>query len=209
MRSILKERGFEKGGYCQFAGFTDNDNARSRMDGVQKALGEEYRQLDRKPDQGNRNIARDNVRTALDNDGEEISALVGIWAYDAPAIADVVVERNLKSKIIVGAFDAASDAIQEMEKGNIDVMCVQNPFDMGRQSVRLCLAMCENNPEVVKEMYPQANQPEGDIFTTGLRVVVVEGKSAVKAEDFDAKIVEFMTLPQFQAWLKKYNLTSS
>jgi hypothetical protein len=31
----------------------------------------------------------------------------------------------------------------------------------------------------------------------------------VTAELFDSKIVEFMTFPQFQAWLDKYGLKNS
>ena len=34
----------------QFAGFTDNDNARSRMNGVQDGVGKDYEELGRKPD---------------------------------------------------------------------------------------------------------------------------------------------------------------
>ena len=209
LKTLLEARDMKSGGYCQFAGFTDNDNARSRMDGVQKAMGEAYKELDRKPDQGDPNIARDNTRTALDNHGDKINALVGIWAYDGPAIADVVSERKLQDKIVVGTFDAAVDAIQKMQEGKIDVLCVQNPFDMGRQSVKLMQAMCEGDEAVTKEMFPNAGEPEGDVFKTGLRVVVPSEKSPLTAEKFDTKIVEFMTLEQFQLWLKKYKLTCS
>jgi ribose transport system substrate-binding protein len=208
-KAILAGRKVEKGGYFQFAGFTDNDNARSRMNGVKEAIGENYKELDRRADQGNRNTARDNVRTALDNGGDETVALVGIWAYNAPAIADVVKERKLREQTTVAAFDAASDAIKSMSDGGIDVMCVQNPFDMGRQSVKLLMAMCANDEAVLKEMFPKAGEPDGDIFTTGLRIVVPNESSPVKAEAFDSKIVEFMTLDAFKAWLAKYGLKSS
>jgi ribose transport system substrate-binding protein len=208
-RKILQAKGKKSGGYVQFAGFTDNDNARSRMNGVQDALGKEYDELDRKPDQGSRDKARDNVRTALDGDGEKIVALFGIWAYNAPAIADVVAEREVRDKFTVATFDAASDAIKEMGKDNIDVMCVQNPFDMGYQAVRLLRAMCEGDEKLQQEMFPQLSKPDGDIYTTGLRIVVPSQESPVKADDFDAKVVEFMTLDAFEAWLQKYNLKSS
>jgi ribose transport system substrate-binding protein len=209
VREILHSQNRTSGGYVQFAGYTDNDNARSRMNGVQEAVGKEYTEIDRKPDQGNRGKARDNVRTALDNDGEKIVALFGIWAYNAPAIADVVSERNVHDRITVGTFDAASDAIKEMGNGNIDVMVVQNPFDMGYQSVRLLKALCTGDESVPKEMFPHGGSPDGDIYTTGLRVVVPNASSPVQAASFDPKIVEFMTLETFEAWLKKYDLKSS
>ena len=209
LKQILSGRKITKGGYYQFAGFTDNDNARSRMNGVQEGVGKEYEELGRKPDQGDRNKAADNVRTALDNDEDKIVALVGIWAYNAPAISKVVAERKVRDKVSVATFDAAKDAIAAMNAGNIDVMVVQNPFDMGVQSVRLLKAMCENDEKTVKEMFPNTGQEDGDVYTTGLRVVVPDEKSPVKAADFDPKVVEFMTLEQFKQWLSKYGLVSS
>jgi ribose transport system substrate-binding protein len=88
-------------------------------------------------------------------------------------------------------------------------MVVQNPFDMGFQSVRLLKAMCDNDQAMLKEMFPKAGEPDGDVFTTGLRVVVPDESSPVKADQFDPNVVEFFTQPQFDAWLKKYNLKSS
>ena len=40
----------------------------------------------------------------FENDG--LVALVGIWAYDGPAIADVVTERKVRDKYTVVTFDA-------------------------------------------------------------------------------------------------------
>jgi ribose transport system substrate-binding protein len=152
--------------------------------------------------------ARDNVRNAIQNH-KDLAALVGIWAYNAPAIADVVNETSSRDKYVVATFDAQDLAIAAMEQGKIDVMVVQNPFDMGVQTVRLMKAMIKDDKAVIKEMFPNHGQPEGDIYTTGLRVVVPDDKSPVKSELFDPKVVEYMKLPDFQAWLKKYNLTSS
>jgi ribose transport system substrate-binding protein len=208
-RELLKAKGVDKGGYVQFVGYTDNDNARKRMDGVKDAIGTEYEEIARRADQGDRDKARDNVRTALDNEGDRIAALFGIWAYNAPAIAGVVEERKVRDKTLVGTFDAASDAIKTMGDGNIDVMVVQNPFEMGQKAVKLLKAMCDEDKAVTDEMFPNMGQPDGDIYTTGLRVVVPDESSSLKADQFDQKIVEFMTLKDFEAWLQKYGLKSS
>ncbi len=207
-RAILEARGLKDGGYVQFAGFTDNDNARSRMDGVSEAIGTAYVQRDRMADEMDHLRARDNVRNAMQNH-KDVAALVGIWAYNAPAIADVVTETTTRDKYVVATFDAAPLAIGQMEKGNIDVMVVQNPFEMGVQTVRLLKAMVENDPAVLAEMFPRADQPDGDVYTTGLRVVVPDASSPVKADLFDPKVVEFMPLSDFKGWLAKYGLTGS
>ena len=70
----------------QFAGFTDNDNARNRMNGVKEAIGDKYTEDDRMPDGMDKSKARENVRNAITNH-KDLVALVGIWAYNAPAIA--------------------------------------------------------------------------------------------------------------------------
>jgi ribose transport system substrate-binding protein len=192
----------------QFAGFVDNDNARSRMDGFKAAIGDLYTEKDRMPDQMDRNKAQDNVRTALDNH-DDLQALIGIWAYNAPAIAEVVEERGVRDKVVVATFDAQAAAIDKMDQGMIDVLVVQNPFDMGVQTVRLLTAMIAKDDATIAEMFPKKDQPEGDVFTTGLRVVVPDRKSPIDETLFDKKVVEYMTLPEFKEWLKSYNLTSS
>jgi ribose transport system substrate-binding protein len=207
-RALLEAKGLKEGGYVQFAGFTDNDNARFRMNGVRDAIGTAFTERDRMADEMDLPRARDNVRNATQNH-KDLAALIGIWAYNAPAIADVVTEAGTRDKYVVATFDATDLAIGHMEKGNIDVMVVQNPFEMGVRTVRLLKAMVENDEATIKEMYPRAGEPDGDIHTTGLRVVVPAADSPVKADLFDPKVVEFMTLPDFKAWLAKYNLTSS
>lgn len=207
-KALLEAKKVEKGGYVQFAGFTDNDNARSRMNGVKETIGDAYQEADRMADDMDLSKARDNVRNAMQNH-QDLVALIGIWAYNAPAIADVVTEAGNRDKFVVATFDAQDLAIGHMEKGNIDVMVVQNPFDMGVQTVRVMKAMIQDDQPTINEMFPNQGQPDGDIYTTGLRVVVPSAESPVKADLFDAKVVEYMLLPDFQAWLKKYNLTSS
>jgi ribose transport system substrate-binding protein len=206
-KALLEAKKVAGGGYVQFAGFKDNDNARSRMNGVKETIGS-YTEADRMQDEMDLNRARDNVRNAMQNH-KDLVALIGIWAYNAPAIADVVTETGSRDKFVVATFDAQDLAIGQMEKGNIDVMVVQNPFDMGVQTCRLMKAMIAGDQATIKEMFPNQGQPDGDVYTTGLRVVVPNAQSPVKAELFDSKVVEHMLLPDFQAWLKKYNLTSS
>jgi ribose transport system substrate-binding protein len=58
-------------------------------------------------------------------------------------------------------------------------------------------------------MFPNIDQENGDIYTTGLRVVVPNTGSPLTKDDFDTKVVEFMTLDQFKEWLAKYGLKSS
>ena len=121
----------------------------------------------------------------------------------------MITETGSRDRYVVATFDAAPLAIGQMEKGTIDAMVVQNPFEMGVQTVRLLKAMVENDTAVLAEMYPRSGQPGGDVYTTGLRVVVPAESSPVTGALFDPAVVEFMTLPAFKAWLARYGLTGS
>jgi len=211
---LLEAKEKKSGGYVQFAGFTDVDNASARMDGVREALGDAYTEKDRMSDEMDLSRARDNVRNAMNNHRADLVALVGIWAYNAPAIAQIVDGSDMRKDITVVTFDAQAEAISDMAKGRIDAMVVQNPFMMGFETARLLTAMIEKDDATLDSMFPDRSKPiselpTADIFTTGLRLVVPDSESNLKKEQFDPKIVEFMTLTEFQAWLAKYNLKSS
>ena len=212
-RALLEGRGKTSGSYVQFAGFTDNDNARARMNGFKESVGDAFKEVDRMSDEMDLSKARDNVRTALVNH-PDLTALVGIWAYNAPAIAEVAMERGVRDRLTIITFDAQAAALNHMAEGKIDAMVVQNPFDMGVQTVRLLRAMLAGDEAAVKEMFPRRGEPDGDIYTTGLRLIVPNTESPLNsmktgAESAGSKGVEIMPLPAFREWLAKYGLSSS
>jgi ribose transport system substrate-binding protein len=139
----------------------------------------------------------------------DLVALVGIWAYNAPAIAEVVEERKARDRITTVTFDAQAVAIEQMAAGQIDAMVVQNPFEMGIQTVRLLLAMHAGDEATIKEMFPRLGQPDGDIYTTGLRLIVPDADPLVKPADIQGSDHEYLPLSTFRAWLAKYGLSSS
>jgi len=206
--TLLESRGKTSGGYVQFAGFTDNDNARARMNGFKEMVGSSFQEVDRMSDEMDLSKARDNVRTALVNHPDLVS-LVGIWAYNAPAIAEVTQERGVRDRLTIITFDAQAAALNHMAEGRIDAMVVQNPFEMGIQTVRLLTAMHEQDEATIKEMFPNRGEPNGDIYTTGLRLIVPVGQTPLGVGKIDAEKVEVMPLPVFREWLAKYGLSSS
>ena len=198
------------GEYVQFVGLDSQLNAIQRMDGFTAAVGSKFKQISRRTDDTDRQRARDNVRQSIDQN-PNLSILVGIWSYNAPAIVDVVKERKLREKMTIVTFDAEQLAIQQMSDGMIDAMVVQNPFGMGYESVRYCVAKLGKDDKTLKEMFPKMGSPGGDILDTGLKVVIPNNGSALKEEMFTefGAGVEFVSMTKFQEWLKKYGLTSS
>jgi 3-dehydroquinate dehydratase len=100
-------------------------------------------------------------------------------------------------------------AIERMAAGQIDAMVVQNPFEMGIQTVRLLLAMHDGDEATIKEMFPRFGEPDGDIYTTGLRLIVPDTDPLVKPADIQGSDHEYMPLSTFRSWLATYGLSSS
>ena len=209
------------GRYVAFVGIESATNSQQRTDGFAEGAGEKFTEIERQSDGGKEDVARDMVRSSLENH-DQVDALVGIYAYNAPAAVQIAEQMGRLDDLIVCSFDAAEKSIAAMADGKVDVMVVQNPFAMGSEGVQTLLAMCEGDDETLAELFPKLNggdqesESEGgeeepsddaDIRSTGLKVVVPEG-SPLTADLFEDD-TEFMTLPEFQAWLKKYGLRSS
>lgn len=200
----------EGGAYVQFVGLGSQQNAIERMDGFTSSVGDKFIQKDRRLDETDRARARDNVRDVIDKYAD-LSILVGIWSYNAPAIVDVVKEKKVRNRFTIVTFDAEQLAIQQMSEGMIDAMVVQNPFAMGYESVRYALAKSTGDEATVTHMFPKMGSPGGDILDTGLKIVVPDKGTKLTPEMFESygPTVEFLNFTGFQEWLKKYNLTCS
>ena len=89
---------------------------------------------------------------------------------------------------------------------------------MGVQTVRLLLAMYDGQDAVLTEMFPEFGQPEGDKFTTGLRLIIPDAwendeDAPISKKDLESAVsagtLEVLSLSVFREWLKKYGLSSS
>ncbi len=129
----------EGAAYVQFVGTDAQQNAIERMNGFTSAVGDKFVEKARRLDDADRSRARDNVRDVIDK-YKDLSMLVGIWSYNAPAIVDVVKEKQARQQFTIVTFDAEELAIQQMGQGMIDAMVVQNPFWYGIRirEVRIC-----------------------------------------------------------------------
>lgn len=202
------------GKYATFVGLKGAANAIERIGGFAQGAGEKFTQVENLGDNMDRSVAKKNVKDALDRHAD-LNTLVGIWAYNAHAIVDVVKERGLRDKTTIVVFDAAPDAIDDLASGNIDAMVVQNPYSMGYLGTRLMKALVEDDRNTIHEMLP-AYDPQthefsgenGDVYTTGLRVVHPDGETPLKKEMF-AEGTEFLSLGEFKKWLAEHKLTGS
>jgi len=198
------------GGYVTFVGRTGAQNAIERVKGFGEGAGRKFKLLDNMEDKNDRPKAKANVRQALAKHPDDLKVVVGIWSYNAPAIASVVgdLSRERRRALTVVTFDAEPGAITAMADGHIDAMVVQNPYEMGYQGVRLMKALVEDDQATIHKMLPNLGKPDGDIYDTGLKVVVPDDNKALKSKMFQ-KTTQFLTLSEFRQWLAKYNLRGS
>lgn len=197
----------EGGEYVTFVGAPSAGNSKDRIAGLAEGAGSKFKSADAMSDEFDRTRAKENVRNAIQNH-PQVKILAGIYSYNAPKIVDVVKELGKRSEYTILCFDAEPIAILEMGQGQIDAMIVQNPYQMGYQSVKFLKALITDDHATEKEMFPNLGQEGGDIFDTGLKVVVPNAESPIKNKGFGPK-TEFLTLEEFQIWLKKYNLVQS
>ena len=165
-------------------------------------------------DGGDENQAQENVKITLNNH-PELDTLVGIWAYNAHAIVKVVEERGIRDRTTIVVFDAAPLALADMERGMIDAMVVQNPYQMGYLGTKLMKALIENDDATIREMFPsyapqskQFLEANGDIFTTELRVVTPDENSPLTPEMFNPE-TRFFRFSEFRQWLRERDLSGS
>jgi ribose transport system substrate-binding protein len=196
---------------AQFAFFVGNvgaANAIDRMNGFLEGAGPGFTELSRLDDGGDRPKARKNVEDTLDR-YPECNMLVGIWAYNTPQIVAAVRDREIRDKVKVVCFDAAEASIREMGAGNVDVMVVQNPYQMGYEGVELLHAMITGDQAKVDAMYPDyAQEGERDLYRTELRVVVPDEGSPISPDLFESSS-QFFKSSEFQKWLNERGLVSS
>ncbi|MAT16254.1 MAG: hypothetical protein CMJ46_13405 [Planctomyces sp.] len=193
--------------YATFVGVKSASNAIERIGGFAEGAGEKFEQLESLGDQGQAETARKNVRDAIDRH-DDLNALVGIWSYNTPAIVDIVTGIDQHDKMLIVGFDADPPSIVAMENGQLEAMLVQDPYQMAYEGVRLLHAMLNDNQAEIKEILPNYGDTDGDVKETGLKIIVPDADSPVKADLFDEGTT-FLTLDEFKAWLAEYNLTGS
>ncbi|MCA9072586.1 MAG: substrate-binding domain-containing protein [Planctomycetaceae bacterium] len=194
------------GNYSAFVGLKGASNAQARIKGFEKGAGSGITQKKYIED-GGADKAPGVIRNNVDFNSPP-DLLVGIWSYNTPAIVQTVEALKIREKVKVIGFDADPPSIKAMKDGQVDALLVQDPYQMGFLGVKALKALVEDDKEAIKETFPKLGEAEGDIHTTGLKVVVPNKDSKITKDLFNAE-TEFLTLSEFEEWLKKYGLTGS
>ena len=151
---LVREAMPDGGKLAIFIGRTEQDNARRRRQGVIDSI------LERSPDptrfdppdaeikegkwhivgtytdQFDRAQGKANVEDVLSRH-PDLAGTVGLFAYNPPLILEALNQADKLGEVKVIAFDEADETLQGIKDGHVHGTVVQNPFEYGRQSVRV------------------------------------------------------------------------
>jgi len=133
---LIKEALPSGGKIMVFVGKADAQNARDRFEGVKEVLASSNVQIiDLRTDDADRVRAKSNAADTLVK-YPDIAAMVGLWAYNGPAILSAVRDANKVGQVKIIAFDEEDDTLKGVKDGSIVGTIVQQPFEFGYQSIK-------------------------------------------------------------------------
>jgi len=151
----------EGGKVAIFVGQLDPVNARERRQGVIDVLeglakseglrespdGKKYGKYEvigTYTDGVNEAKAKDNAADVLTRyQNEPNLCLVGLWAYNPPAILGAAADAKRLGKIKIVGFDEDNATLEGIKKGDVHGTVVQQPFEFGYQSVLMMAKMAK------------------------------------------------------------------
>lgn len=125
-----------KGGKIMlFVGNRQAQNSIQRQVGIVRALEESNIEIvDVLTDDTDRLRAQKNIRETLLKH-PDIGCLVGLWSYEGPAILETVRGADRIGKVKIVCFDDQPETLAGVRSGAIYGTVVQDPFEIGRQTV--------------------------------------------------------------------------
>ena len=134
---LVKEALPNGGKIMVFVGVLDAANAQQRLQGLKEALaGSNVTIIDVRTDNTDLVRAKANAADTLVNNAD-LAGMVGLWAYNGPAILSAVKEANKTDKVKIVAFDEQDETLSGISDGSIYATVVQQPFEFGYRSMEL------------------------------------------------------------------------
>ncbi|MEK7780190.1 MAG: sugar-binding protein [Verrucomicrobiota bacterium] len=132
---LIKEALPNGGKIMVFVGYADAQNAKDRFGGIKKELeGSNVQVIDLRTDDTDNVRAQKNAEDTLVK-YPDISALVGLYNYNGPAILNAVRAANAQGKVKIVCFDENDETLDGVASGDIYGTVVQQPFEFGKQSM--------------------------------------------------------------------------
>src|SRR5258707_3561430 len=146
---LVKEALPEGGKIMVFVGVLDAANAQQRYQGLKEALqGSKIQIVDVRTDGADRVRAKSNAADTLVSQ-PDIAGMVGLWAYNGPAILGAVKDAGKIGKVKIIAFDEEDETLSGIKDGAIFATVVQQPFEFGFRSMELLAKVLNGDKSVI------------------------------------------------------------
>jgi ribose transport system substrate-binding protein len=158
---LVKEAMPDGGVVAIFVGQRAPLNAQQRRQGVLDELAGQkdapegktygkYELIGTYTDETDEKKAKDNATDVLTKLGDRNDVcLVGLWAYNPPAILSAVKDAGRQGKVKIVGFDEMENTLLGIKEGDIYATVVQQPFEFGYQAVKLMTELVKQ-PDKVK-----------------------------------------------------------
>src|SRR5207244_12670282 len=83
--------------------------------------------------------------------GKPNLCLIGLWAYNPPAILSAVTDAGKQGKVHIVGFDEDEATLRGIKEGHIHATVVQQPFLFGYESVKLMTDLRSEERRVGRE----------------------------------------------------------
>jgi ribose transport system substrate-binding protein len=163
----------------------DRDAEFEWRDEVEEVKGKKFTILTTLVDQGATQVAKQKAEDAL-NTYPEVDVMVGLFAYNPPAILQAIKQANKADKVKVAGFDEDDATLQGIKDGTVIGTVVQNPYEYGYQSVRVLSEILKGNKDVIpKSKY--IDVPARAVTKDGRKI---GGKKTENVDEFWADLKE-------------------
>jgi ribose transport system substrate-binding protein len=133
-----------------FVGKLDAQNAQERLQGIKDVIaGTNIQIIDVRTDDTDQVRAKANVADTIWY--PDVAALVGLWAYNGPAILNAVKEAGKVGKIQIVCFDEDDQTLAGIKDGAIHGTVVQQPYEFGYQAIRIINDILDGNRSNIPE----------------------------------------------------------
>lgn len=127
--------------------------------------------------------AKENAVNCLTELADEPNVcMVGLWAYNPPAILSALRDRNKVGKVKVVGFDEMEATLDGIRDGEIYATVVQQPFRFGYDAIKT-MDKLVHDPEAIKTLKPQQYVP--------YRIIMKEAGPAKDGEPPREAVEEF------------------
>ena len=183
--TLIREALPDGGRIMLFVGRLDARNAQERIQGIKEAIaGSSVEVIDVRTDDVDGVRAKSNAADTMVR-YPDVKALVGLWAYNGPAILNAVKDAGKVGKVQVVAFDEDDATLAGIRDGAIYGTIVQQPYEFGYQAITLMARALKGDTSFVPAnkqiIVPTMVVNKGNVAEFSKRIDALRGRTSAGA----------------------------